>query len=191
MSDPSWTIAPKALANVDASVAVLAEAAAEGGRIATEWPFDVAHRAKSLRAALLAGNIEGWVAYAGTTVVADLTIFNPAEPEPLEVIEPAQPLALIRAELAVEARGRLERHDPLELPQVLPDFFEGGIDLDFWLGGQERIEHACLRRAEAKAAVSRCRQVSEHTVLLEPLFGEHSHRAVSQLDHRLTALGGR
>jgi GNAT superfamily N-acetyltransferase len=83
MSDPSWTIAPKALANVDASVAVLAEAAAEGGRIATEWPFDVAHRAKSLRAALLAGNIEGWVAYAGTTVVADLTIFNPAEPEPL------------------------------------------------------------------------------------------------------------
>jgi len=83
MTDPSWTIAPKALANVDGSVAVLAEAAAEGGRIATEWPFDVAHRARSLRAALLAGNIEGWVAYDGTTVVADLTVFNPREPEPL------------------------------------------------------------------------------------------------------------
>ena len=32
-----------------------------------------------------------------------------AEAEPLEVVEPAQPLALIGAQLAVEARGRIER----------------------------------------------------------------------------------
>ena len=113
-----------------------------------------------------------------------------AEPEPLEVVEPAQSLALIGAQLAVEARGRIDGHDPLELPQVLPDLLEGGVDLDLRLCGQKRIEHARLRRAEAKAAVGRGRQVGEHAVLLEPLLGEHAHRAVAQLDHGLAAPGG-
>ena len=114
-----------------------------------------------------------------------------AEPEPLEVVEPAQPLALIRAQLAVEARRRVERHDPLELPEVLPDLLEGGVDLDLRLGGQERIEHAGLRRVEPEAAVLGVGgQVGEHAVLLEPFLGEHAHRAVAQLDHRLAAAGG-
>ena len=83
MTDPSWTIAPKALANVDGAVAVLAEAAEEGGRVATDWPFDLKLRARMLRSALLAGNVEGWVAYDAGNVVADFAIFNPAEAEPL------------------------------------------------------------------------------------------------------------
>ena len=90
----------------------------------------------------------------------------------------------------MEARRRVERHDPLELAQVLPDLLEGGVDLDLRLGGQKRIEHARLRRAEAEAAVGGGRQVGEHAVLLEPLLGEHAHRAVAQLDHRLAAAGG-
>lgn len=83
MTDPAWTIAPKTLANVDGSIAVLAEAAAEGSHIATEWPFDVTVRARMLRGALLSGNVEGWVAYDEGAVVADFTIFNPKEAEPL------------------------------------------------------------------------------------------------------------
>jgi GNAT superfamily N-acetyltransferase len=83
MSAPAWTIAPKSTANVDGAVAVLAEAAAEGGRVATEWPFDVKVRARMLRGSLLSGHVEGWVAYdEDGIVVADFTIFNPGEAEP-------------------------------------------------------------------------------------------------------------
>ena len=113
-----------------------------------------------------------------------------AEAEPVEIIEPAQPLALVGAELAVEARRRVERHDPLELPQVLPDLLEGGVDLDLRLGGQRAIEHARLRRVETKAAVAVVAQIGEHAVLLEPLLRQHAHRTVAQLDHRLAAAGG-
>ena len=116
---------------------------------------------------------------------------NAAETESLKIVEPAQSLALIGAQLAVEARGRIDGHYSLKLPQVLPDLLEGVVDQDFGLRGQKRIKHARLRRAEAKAPVGRGRQVGEHSVLLQPLFGEHSHRAVTQLDHRLAAPGGR
>ncbi len=82
MTTPTWTLAPKSTANVDGAIAVLAEAAAEGGRVATEWPFDVTVRARMLRGSLLSGNVEGWVAYDNGVVVADFTIFNPREDEP-------------------------------------------------------------------------------------------------------------
>ena len=69
---------------------------------------------------------------------------NTAEPEPLEIVEPAQPLALVGAQLSVKPRRRVDRHNSLELPQVLPHSLEGSVNLDLRLGGQEGIEHAGL-----------------------------------------------
>src|SRR5205823_3405271 len=75
-----------------------------------------------------------------------------AEVELLEVVEPAQALALIRAELAVEAGGGVDRLDPLEVVERLADLLEGGVDADLGLGRQERIEQAGLGVAEAEVA---------------------------------------
>ena len=114
-----------------------------------------------------------------------------AEAEPLEVVEPAQPLALVGAQLAVEARRRVERDDPLELAEVLADLLEGRVDLDLGLVGQQRVEHAGLGGVEPQAAVLGGPQVGEHAVLLEPLLRQHAHRAVAQLDHGLAPAGRR
>ena len=67
-----------------------------------------------------------------------------AEAESLEVVEPAQPFALVGPQLAVEARRLVERHDPLELAEVLADLLEGRVDLDLGLVGQKGIKHAGL-----------------------------------------------
>lgn len=79
----AWSIRPKGERDVDAVVALLAEIAREGRWIATEWPFDVAARARSMRDALLRRWCVGWVAVDEREIVADLTIFDvdAAEPE--------------------------------------------------------------------------------------------------------------
>ena len=113
-----------------------------------------------------------------------------AEAEPLEVIEPAQPLALVRPQLAVEAGRRVERDDPLELAEVLADLFEGRVNLDLGLVGQKGIKHAGLGGVESQSTVLGGSQVGEHAVLLEPLLRQHAHGTVAQLDHGLTPAGG-
>lgn len=83
MTRPTWTIHPKGAPDVEPTVALLADVAREGSWIATEWPFDVSARARALRAALLSRSVLGWVAYDGRAAVGDLSIFDPAEPEPV------------------------------------------------------------------------------------------------------------
>ena len=78
-----------------------------------------------------------------------------AEAEPLEVVEPAQALALVRPQLAVEAGRRVKRDDPLELAELLADLLEGRVDLDLGLGGQKGVEHAGLGGVEPQSSRSR------------------------------------
>jgi ribosomal protein S18 acetylase RimI-like enzyme len=82
MTETTWTIAPKTAANVDGSVALLAEVAQEGHTIATMWPFDMGARARVMRGALADGAIDGFVAYDGGRVVGDFSIFQPDTAEP-------------------------------------------------------------------------------------------------------------
>jgi ribosomal protein S18 acetylase RimI-like enzyme len=79
----TWTIRPKGERDSGAITALLADVAREGRYIATEWPFDVDARERALREALLARTVLGWVATDGSTVVADLTVFEPDRDEPL------------------------------------------------------------------------------------------------------------
>lgn len=79
----SWSVRPKGERDVDAVANLLAEIAREGRWIATEWPFDVPARARSMRDGLLRRWCVGWVAIDEREIVADLTIFDidAAEPE--------------------------------------------------------------------------------------------------------------
>ena len=67
-----------------------------------------------------------------------------AEAEPMEVIEPAQALALVGPQLAVKSRRRIERDDALELAKLLAHLLECGIHLDLGLVRQQSIQHASL-----------------------------------------------
>ena len=70
-----------------------------------------------------------------------------AEAELLEVVEPAQALALVGPQLAVEARRRRRAPRPPRTGGAFcADLLEGGVDLDLGLRGQERVEQAGLRR---------------------------------------------
>ena len=82
MTRPAWTVRPKGERDAEAVVALLAEVAREGGWIATEWPFDVAARAREQRDALLARRCIGWVALDGRELVGDLTVHDLAQDEP-------------------------------------------------------------------------------------------------------------
>ena len=113
-----------------------------------------------------------------------------AELELLEVVEPAEPLALIRAQLAAEAGGGLAGDEAVELGQGLADLAEGHVDLDLRLRREQGVEQPGLGPAEADAALLGGAEVGEQAVFLQPLLGEHPHRAVAQLDHRLAAAGG-
>lgn len=82
MTRGAWTIHPKGARDVAGAVEVLAEVAREGHWVATEWPFDVAARTRAVGDALVRQTVIGWVASIDGTVVADLTVFEPAEREP-------------------------------------------------------------------------------------------------------------
>jgi GNAT superfamily N-acetyltransferase len=82
MTRTGWTVRPKGERDVDAVVGLLAEIAREGRWIATEWPFDVNARARTMRDALLRRWCVGWVAVDERDVVADLTIFDVDSQEP-------------------------------------------------------------------------------------------------------------
>jgi RimJ/RimL family protein N-acetyltransferase len=78
----AWAIRPKGERDVDGVAALLAEIAREGRWIATEWPFDVAQRAREMREALLNRWCVGWVATDGRQLVGDLTIFDVEQDDP-------------------------------------------------------------------------------------------------------------
>ena len=82
MARPSWTIRPKGERDADAVAELLASVAREGRYVATEWPFDVAARARAMRDALLERRAVGWVAVDGRAIVGDLTLFEIGKPEP-------------------------------------------------------------------------------------------------------------
>ena len=106
---------------------------------------------------------------------------EPPKPNSLEVVEPAQALALVGAQLAVEARRRRRAARPPRTGAAFSrTLLEGRVDLDLGLRGQQGVEQAGLRRAEPEVAVLRRAQVGEHAVLLEPLLGQHADRAVAQ-----------
>ena len=114
-----------------------------------------------------------------------------AEAEPLEVVEPAQALALVGPQLAVEARRALERLDPLELVERSARTFSKAAST--WISGCAASSASSRPACDAlnrRCAVLGGAQVGEHAVLLEPLLGEHAHRAVAQLDHGLAPAGG-
>jgi RimJ/RimL family protein N-acetyltransferase len=78
----SWAIRPKGERDADGVAALLAEIAREGRWIATEWPFDVAERAREMRDALLRRWCVGWVAVDGRDLVGDLTVFDIEREDP-------------------------------------------------------------------------------------------------------------
>ena len=82
MTRTGWTVRPKGERDVDAVVGLLAEIAREARWIATEWPFDVNARARTMRDGLLRRWCVGWVAVDERDVVADLTIFDVDSQEP-------------------------------------------------------------------------------------------------------------
>jgi RimJ/RimL family protein N-acetyltransferase len=88
----SWTIRPKGERDAEAVAALLAQVAREGDKIATEWPFDVDARARSMRDALLQLRCVGWIALERHTLVGDLTAFGveQAEPELGMIVDAAQ-----------------------------------------------------------------------------------------------------
>jgi len=77
-----WTIRPVGERDTDAVVALLAEIAREGNYIATEWPFDLAARARALRDALLLRRSVGWVAIDGRTLIGELSVIDVTQEEP-------------------------------------------------------------------------------------------------------------
>jgi putative acetyltransferase len=78
----TWSIRPKGERDTGAVAMLLADVAREGGFIATEWPFDIDERARSMRDALLARRCVGWIALDGRAVIGDLTILDVAQAEP-------------------------------------------------------------------------------------------------------------
>jgi RimJ/RimL family protein N-acetyltransferase len=78
----SWTIRPVGERDVDAVVGLLAEIAREGNFIATEWPFDVAARARTLRDALLLRRSVGWIALDGHRLIGELSVIDVTQEEP-------------------------------------------------------------------------------------------------------------
>jgi RimJ/RimL family protein N-acetyltransferase len=78
----AWAIRPKGERDAHAVAALLAEIAREGTWIATEWPFDVAERAREMRDALLRRWCVGWVATDGRDLVGDLTVFDVERDDP-------------------------------------------------------------------------------------------------------------
>ncbi len=82
MTRPSWTIRPVGERDIDAVVALLAEIAREGTYIATEWPFDLAARARALRDALLLRRSVGWIAVDGRELVGELSVIDVTQEEP-------------------------------------------------------------------------------------------------------------
>lgn len=76
MTRPAWAVRPKGERDAAAVAALLAEIAREGRWIATEWPFDVGERVRSMRDALLNRWCVGWVAVDGRDVVGDCTVFD-------------------------------------------------------------------------------------------------------------------
>jgi hypothetical protein len=65
-----------------------------------------------------------------------------------EEVQPAQPLALVRAQLAGEARRRLGGGDPLEAVQLAPHAGERLVDARLGQRLEEHVEQARLRAAK-------------------------------------------
>ncbi len=82
MSRPARTIRPVGERDIDAVVALLAEIAREGNFIATEWPFDLAERARALRDALLLRRSVGWIALEGRVLIGELSVIDVTQAEP-------------------------------------------------------------------------------------------------------------
>jgi ribosomal protein S18 acetylase RimI-like enzyme len=82
MTPSGWIVRPKTEHDAARVAERLAEVAREGRWIATEWPFDVAQRARAMHDALRSGIIVGWVACDADDIVADLTVFDLNLPEP-------------------------------------------------------------------------------------------------------------
>jgi ribosomal protein S18 acetylase RimI-like enzyme len=78
----AWTIRPAGERDVDAVVALLAEIAREGNFIATEWPFDIGARARTLRDALLLRRSVGWIATEGRELIGELSVIDVTQEEP-------------------------------------------------------------------------------------------------------------
>ncbi len=114
-----------------------------------------------------------------------------AEIEGSQVIEPAQTFLLIGPQFSLEPGGGFQRLDAFERVQLLADLGESGVAFAARLSGEERVEQSGLRLAEAQGPfiVGRA-EVGEEAVFLEPLLGEHAHRAVAQGDHGLPSAGG-
>jgi GNAT superfamily N-acetyltransferase len=82
MTGSGWTVRPKTEHDAARVAERLAEVAREGRWIATEWPFDVAQRARAMHDAVRDGITIGWVACDAGDIVADLTVFDLHLPEP-------------------------------------------------------------------------------------------------------------
>ena len=105
---------------------------------------------------------------------------QPPKPNSLEEVEPAEALALIAAELAVEPGRRVRGLDALELAEPLADLLEPLVESRLGLLGQQGVEQADLRPPEPEVVPLRRAQPGEGHVLLEPLLRQQAEAAVAQ-----------
>ena len=114
-----------------------------------------------------------------------------AEAELAQEVEPAEPLALIAAQLAAEALELSLRLDALEGLELVAQVGEGAIDVGRRHGRQQRIDEQGLRGQEAQAVVAGAvGEVGERVVGLHPVRGQQSPRAVVELEEAVAAGDG-
>src|SRR5262245_32697270 len=113
---------------------------------------------------------------------------TPAESELPQEVYPAQAVFLVWSQFPVELFGRIGRLDAFKPLQFVAGSGERFVEVGFGLGAKERVEHADLRLAEAQMVFARLAESREQAVFLQPVFGQHSVRAVVELDHAVAAL---
>ena len=114
-----------------------------------------------------------------------------AEAELPEEVEPAEAVALIAAELALEPGRRVRGRDALELAQPLARLLEPLVESRLGLLGQQDVEQADLRPPEPEVIPLRRAHPGQGHVLLQPLLRQQAEAAVAQRHEVLAAPQGR
>src|SRR5262245_17568006 len=110
-----------------------------------------------------------------------------AEPESLEEGEPAERLALITAEGALERRRRIGGTNPFERLELGPDPRERLVPRRLGLRREERVEERGLRRLEAQVIAGGGAEERDGRVAPQPFFRQQADGAVAKRDERFPA----
>ena len=106
----------------------------------------------------------------------------PPQVETLEEVEPAQPLALVSAQLAAKPGRGVGGAHPLEAAHLVADVGEEGVAAHLGHGLEQRVEQPRLVAPEAHVVSLVMPQPRQHAVLAHPLLREHAVAAVVEPD---------